>query len=220
MLNGVLWNLLLAAIPVALAYGLAWGLGTGTKQKRLPVLVLVPLALAWLVFLPNTCYLLTEWRHLLFDSRWADLLDAGNADRIAMFRTAKWAAFFLAYSGIGILLFVLAIHPVERSLRSANQPFYAYAPLFFFLMSLGVYLGLITRLNSWDLLRRPAQVWQSSLQAVTNPPLLLSIAVFGALLWALYEAVDIWVDGVGERVARRGKGKATPASPPRKSAKA
>ena len=66
--------------------------------------------------------------------------------------------------------------------------------------SLGVYLGLIERLNSWNVVNRPQQVWREALYALRSHTLLFSIMVFAALLWALYKAVDIWVDGVAERI--------------------
>ncbi len=197
----ILWNVFLAVIPVALAYILAWSLGTKTKRK-LPRLVSVAIMLVWLVFLPNTCYLLTEWRHLLFDDRWEPLLQTAHEDPSAMLATAKWAIFFLAYSGLGVILFVLSIRPLEQRLRSHGRNCVILAPPLFFLTSLGVYLGLILRLNSWDLLHRPGFVFQAAIDALTRMSLISSILVFAALLWALYEAVDIWVEGVSDRMKR------------------
>jgi uncharacterized membrane protein len=199
MFRGVVWNLMLAAVPVVQAYALAWLLGS-KGHRGLTLALAVPLAVAWLAFLPNTCYLLTEWRHLLFDPQWEDLLDKAHMDRTAMLRTAKWALLFLGYSGTGVLLFTLAIRPVERWLRSVNKPFYWFAPPLFLLTSLGVYLGLIVRLNSWDLIMKPQEVWTQTRHAFESHTLLFSIGVFAVLLWALYEAVDIWVDGMVERI--------------------
>lgn len=210
--RSLMWNLLLAVIPVVLAYLLAWLLRKKLKPAGI-ILLAVPLGIAWLGFLPNTCYLLTEWRHLLFDSRWEPLLDAGHHSRVAMYNTAKWALFFLLYSGLGIFLFVLGVRPMEHWLRSVGQKPYLYAPFFFFLISLGVYLGLVLRLNTWDLLRRPQFVLNVALDGVTSRPLLTAISVFAVILWALYEAADIWVDGVRSRF---GGGKSTPAPAPAK----
>lgn len=204
MLRGVIWNLFLAAVPVVAGYILAWGLARHGKRRNLPLVVCVPLGLLWLALLPNTCYLLTEWRHLLFDERWKDLLDSGRADRSAMLKTAHWAFLFAGYSGAGVLLFALAIRPMERWLRAARRHPVTYAPFFFFLMSLGVYLGLIERFNSWDLLTRPGIVWSEALSALAYPVLLVNILLFAAVLWGLYEAVDIWFDGVAERLRRFG----------------
>jgi uncharacterized membrane protein len=205
---------------VALGYG--FGALMARKGKAGPAIWLIgaPLLAAWLLFLPNTCYLLTEWRHLLFDPQWEGLLDRAHMDRTAMLRTAKWALLFLGYSGIGVLLFTLAIRPIERWLRSAGKPFYWVAPPLFFATSLGVYLGLIERLNSWDIVQRPLVVWREALQALGSQSLLLSIAVFALLLWGLYEAVDIWVDGASERLPWLKGAKAAPRSASRKSAAA
>lgn len=218
MLVGVLWNLLLAVIPVVLAYLLAWLLRKRLKLAGI-LLLAVPLGIAWLAFLPNTCYLLTEWRHLLFDKRWEPLLDAGHENPAAMYGTAKWALFFLLYSGTGVFLFVLGVRPMEHWLRSTGQKSFLYAPFFFFLVSLGVYLGLVLRLNSWDLVRRPQFVVNVALEAVTSRPLLVAISVFAVLLWALYEGADIWVDGVRARFGKGGSGSApTPTKSKRKKA--
>ncbi|MFN3653543.1 MAG: DUF1361 domain-containing protein [Armatimonadota bacterium] len=194
------WNLLLAVTPVVLGYGLAWLLGARFKYPALKWLLCLPLALAWLALLPNTCYLLTEWRHLLFDRRWAPLLEVGNRDREAMLETAKWSLLFLAYSGAGVLLLVLAVRPLEQRLRAWKVKPYAVAPFLFFLVSLGVFLGLVVRLSSWDLARRPGPAWEAVQAALTHQPALLSIVVFAALLWGVYEAADIWVDGVAARL--------------------
>jgi uncharacterized membrane protein len=210
-----MWNLLLALIPVPLGYLLAWLLRKRPKLAGLLLLAL-PLAVAWLAFLPNTCYLLTEWRHLLFDRRWEKLLDTGHESSRSMYLTAKWALFFLAYSGLGVFLFVLAVRPVEHWLRSVGGKPYLVAPFFFFLLSLGVYLGLIVRLNSWDLVRRPLFVWNTTVEAVTTRHILMAIGVFAVLLWGLYEGADIWVDGVRDRFRSGGGGSGGGGSAPSK----
>lgn len=203
----VFYNLLLAVVPVVLAYTVAWLASERSLHPLVRIGLGVPLGLVWLAFLPNTCYLLTEWRHLLFDPRWKDLLDEGRIDRIAMLKTAKWALFFLIYSGLGVLLFTLSIRPMERVWRGPRRHPALIAPFLFFLMALGVYLGLIERYNSWDMFRRWHEVFESTRDALQNRVLVGSIAVFAALLWGLYESVDIWVDGVTERLQRmRGGG--------------
>jgi uncharacterized membrane protein len=72
---------------------------------------------------------------------------------------------------------------------------------FFLLTSVGVYPGLILRLNSWDLADRPGYVWESWLQSVENPTVLKVVIVFAVLLWLLYWIGDVWVDGFRARVA-------------------
>ncbi len=55
------WNVLLAIIPIVLAYLIAGLVRRPKKQGRSFVTVLIALLVfAWLSFLPNTCYLLTR----------------------------------------------------------------------------------------------------------------------------------------------------------------
>ncbi|HEY3268583.1 MAG TPA: DUF1361 domain-containing protein [Armatimonadota bacterium] len=193
----VSWNLFLALLPVAMAYALAWGVGRFTiERRRVPWIAWAPLALVWFAFLPNTCYLLTEWRHFLFDAPMPALIHEADTDRGLKLTIAAWGLFFLAYSGAGALCWVLGIRPIARTLRRALPNLLPIGAAFFFLASLGVYLGLVIRLNSWDLATRPGFVLATALQAVSKPHLLAVMIVFAALLWLLYLAGDIWVDGL------------------------
>lgn len=198
------WNLMLAVIPVVLAYMMAAGAERWTlRRKKIPWIVWLPLALAWLVFLPNTCYLLTEWRHFLFDPPMPDLIRRADSDRGIMLDLAAMGLFYLVYSGMGVLLFTLSIRPVAAVLRRAGAYLLPWGVGFFLLTSLGVYLGLIVRLNSWDLLTRPDYVWDSIAQALGNARLVEVIVLFAGFLWLLYETVNLWVDGVVVRIGRR-----------------
>jgi hypothetical protein len=97
---------------------------------------------------------------------------------------------------------VLAVRPVEQWLRSSGRnPAFA-APFLFFAVSLGVYLSLFSGFHTLDLFRRPMVVAHSTRGIFANTPLLISIGVFGALLWALYEGGDIWVEGMASRIQR------------------
>ena len=85
-LGALIWlstDLALAFVPVALAFGIAHGLRRDILRRdilrrdilrrdiltarRIRWELWLPLLLVWLLFLPNTCYLLTEWRHYLCD---------------------------------------------------------------------------------------------------------------------------------------------------------
>lgn len=219
-IHWIAWNILLAVIPVAAAYLLAIGASEySLRPNGVTWLAWLPLALVWFAFLPNTCYLLTEWRHFLFDPYFTTW--RMNADNNSMTRliVARQGLFFLAYSGIGVLCYTLSIRPIERLLRRTRVSPLLLAPPFFFLTSLGVYMGLIRRLNSWDILARPRIVWDIAVHALTTPLLLEVIGVFAVLLWLLYELVDIWVDGVAQRFARSASAPA-PAPAGKRKAKA
>lgn len=196
----IAWNLFLAVIPVVAAY-VAWAGLTRWPARRYPLLLIlwIPLLVVWLAFLPNTCYLLTEWRHLFIEDGLRESVLRAEYDRAAMLSIAKWGLFFLLYSGAGAACFVLSIRPIHGLIRRSGISGVLVGIPFFLLTSVGVYLGLIVRLNSWDLANRPDYVWQSWMQAVENPTVLKVVIVFAALLWLLYWIGDVWVDGFRAR---------------------
>ena len=194
----IAWNLFLACVPVVLAYLLAAGVQRFTfERRRVPWFAWLPLGLVWFAFLPNSCYLFTEWRHFLFDAPFTEARSAGGDSLI---QAAKQGLVFLLYSAIGIVSFALSIRPVHRLLRKKGLRTILLGPPFFFLVSLGVYLGLILRLNSWDLFRKPLTILIQAAQAMENLRLVKILILFAGTLWLLYILVDIWVDGFKQRI--------------------
>lgn len=194
----VSWNLFLAVIPVALASAVV-----RLHEARWPRVIRWPAVgialLAWLVFLPNTCYLLTEWRHFLVDLDSSNLYLRARADSQAALLMMLWVVFYFCYSAFGMLAFTLAIRPIARLARQHGLPIPMLAVLLFGLLSLGVYLGLVLRFNSWDLVTRPTSVF-ASVAALRSRPLLTAFLVtFGVFLWLAYGALDIWVEGFKAR---------------------
>ena len=191
MVAWAFWNLFLAALPVAFAVPLARRLSSPRASSRI---ALAGLASVWLLFLPNATYLVTEWRHFLFDSQWRQLTAHGATSRDAMFASAAWALAFAACGMAGLLLFTLAVRPVHRALSSRGFPVRALAPALFLLCSLGTYLGLIYRLNSWQGLSNPGRVLHAVADTLSRPRSVLAIVVFAAVLAASYVGLGIWVD--------------------------
>jgi uncharacterized membrane protein len=200
----ILWNLSLAAIPVALgaaaaALGRAW---LRRRDGRL-WLLLGPLLLLWLVFLPNSCYLFTELRHFLEAIDRQDLWFRAHGDRTAMLELALRAAVGFLYVTAGALTFGLAIRPVRKLAADAGIATGLWSPVFFIVIALGVYLGLVVRLNSWDLFSRAGEVLQTAFSVTDRPRVTFAVVLFGFFLWAAYEVIDIWIDGFALRWSRR-----------------
>lgn len=201
-LHGLTWNLFLAALPVFFAGLLTLAFEHYRKQgKRLPASVWVPLGLCWLAFLPNTCYLLTEWRHFLFQGLPYAFREFEGRETTSFI--AKDGLFFLIYSLAGCLSFGLSIRPIERIIRKSGGNPVPWAVPLFFLTSLGVYLGLVIRLNSWHIVTKPGHVLHVTLQTLSDGQLVRWITLFAFLLFLLYEIIDIFLDGVLVRLRRR-----------------
>jgi uncharacterized membrane protein len=203
-LSWMLWNLFLAVIPVALGYAAA-ALGRSLQAQRARWLWigLAPLLLLWLVFLPNSCYLFTEPVHLLSRVERENLWSRARQEPDAALRLGLWTGVSLVYFAAGAVTFALSIRPMRAWGRSAGLGSLRWTAPFFLLMALGVYLGRVVRLNSWDLFTRPARVLEAVTSLVDRPVLLLALVLFSFFLWLAYEVADIWVDGLGARWQRR-----------------
>ncbi len=200
----IVGNLLLAFIPVALAFGIARGLRRDYgASRRIRWGLWLPLLAVWLLFLPNTCYLLTEWRHYLCDIHDRDvyypIYGRGQYPPAATFSLLLLTTFYFVYTGAGLAAFFLALWPLHRLARQcwgrAAEPARAAVCL---LCALGVYLGLVSRFNSWDIVHpalAPA-ILSTALQTLARPLLLASVCIFGTILWLLYALFEIGMAGL------------------------
>ena len=203
--NSVCWNVFLALVPIALGWVLSRIIRQSRRIGNLQLLWSIPVGAVWLLFLPNTCYLLSEWRHYLTPISATPIIYRAQHDHGALFALLASTLFYVTYSGTGMISFVLSIWPVEHAIRSrGNFLLWPYKVVFFWLCSLGVYLGLVKRSNSWDIFtsERASELLRFTKDAFTRPELFLVITAFGLVLWCTYWSFDIWVDGFQHRFGR------------------
>ena len=133
------WNLFLAAVPLGLALAIE-------KAVALELRALVPvLAVLWVLFLPNSPYIVTDFVHVGTDAPvpvWFDLV------------------LFSAFAATGLLLGLTSIHLLRRIARQRVGPVASRVTIVavFAASSFGIFLGRFEQLNSWDLLARPLTV--------------------------------------------------------------
>lgn len=190
-----LWNLFLAVLPIPLGWALARRIAAAPAGKRWPGPRSGSLLAAWLLLLPNAPYLLTDARHFLFDAPWRDLIARAPHDAAALRATGAWAVAFLAYGALGLAAFSAAVRPVQLALRLHRPGLRRLRIPFFLVIALGVWLGLVPRLNSWDALLRPHRVLGALLQVLGEPATLACIAAFGLLLAVLHDVLGAAWDG-------------------------
>jgi uncharacterized membrane protein len=130
----LVWNLFLAWIPFLLAVGLL-----AAYRHRLGRAGILGLGAAWLLFLPNAPYVLTDFIHL--------------GERHRLFDTVVIGSFALTSLALGFGSVLIVQLIVTRSAGAAVGWLVALSSLL--LSGLGVYLGRVQRLNSWDLVQRP-----------------------------------------------------------------
>jgi uncharacterized membrane protein len=165
------WNLTLALVPLLLATVLfrrgrrptvAWWLGLAT----------------FLILLPNAPYVLTDVVHFVPDVQGADRLS------VALAFVAQYGLFFLVGAESYVASVVLLTRWLEARGRSrATVP----AELgIHALCAAGVYLGRVVRLNSWDIVLRPARFFDSLADLATPRAIALTaltFAVISAVYW-------------------------------------
>jgi len=145
------WNLFLAWVPFVLALALydrdRHGHGLAT---------LVPLAAAWLLFLPNAPYIVTDFVHV------------GRSTGIPVWFDATLTA---SFAGTGLVLGLVSVLlvqvVVERRYGSAVG--WLMLPPIFLLCSTGIYLGRVHRFNSWDAVTHPRALLETFAARLADP---------------------------------------------------
>lgn len=170
-LDYLLWNLALAWVPFVAALAL-------DDVRSTPLRLQLPLLALWLGFFPNAPYLVT------------DLIHIDPADHGVIGILGDAALVSVAPAGLALGFSSLAL--VERTVRGrfGGRLALAVSVLSLVAASLGIYLGRVVRLNSWDLLARPRLVGSVLHQLVRDPlahPLAVGATIaMAAMLSVLY----------------------------------
>ena len=135
----LVWNLVLAWIPLLLALGVY-----DAYRRGRSLLWVAPMIVLWLLFLPNAPYIVTDFVHLSATSRaplWFDGVELS------------------AFAWTGMLLGFVSLYLVHAVLRDRYGARFGWSAVLFVLAlsGVGVYLGRVKRWNSWDLLTQPGQ---------------------------------------------------------------
>jgi uncharacterized membrane protein len=148
------WNLFLAYIPYFITGVLARRPGWVSNR-----LVFVPLFIVWLLFIPNSFYIITDLFHL--------------GDRYNDRQAPQWfdLAMILSFVWNGLLLGVLSVRQMEHivlpRLSLRNELFFLYPIMW--LNALGIYTGRYLRYNSWDVITDPFQLLGDIAGMVIHP---------------------------------------------------
>lgn len=181
--NFMVWNLWLAWIPFALSVWIAdW-----SRRRRGKRFVLVCVAVLWLLFYPNTLYILTDLIHLTPRDGVPLIFD------VAMLTSFVWNGLFL-----GFLSLYLVQHMIKRFWGTVASWIGVTGILL--LTNIGIYLGRFLRWNSWDILVSPLAIIVDAWRLVVYPSLSIWLALSGATLFFLFlyfltvRALDLHTD--------------------------
>lgn len=162
----LLWNLVLAWIPLVITWNIK---GKG----RIYEVLFWPMLGIWLLFLPNSPYLITDLKHLKrseLDYSWVDPL------------------IFFSFSFVGLYIAMISTLLVHKALVPKFNVGISWTLIFicFILAGFGVYLGRIERFNSWDIFTHPFRLFRGSWVAIQNEQAILMTFSFGFFLFLVY----------------------------------
>ncbi|PKB18081.1 DUF1361 domain-containing protein [Flavobacterium sp. 5] len=170
----LIWNLFLAFIPYFFISYLRAKISIHkSKIKTLSLLFL------WLLFLPNSFYILTDLIHLSQSSNhlvWFDLVVISS------------------YALIGFTLGIVSLIEFETIIKIYASSLIAnlIMPAICFLCGIGIYLGRILRYNSWDIISDPLELIQAILTSISSTHALLFSFYFGVYIYLFYSLKKIY----------------------------
>ncbi len=159
------WNLFLAFIP----YWVSNFLGVQNKFR----LWHVPMLCLWLLFLPNSPYILTDLFHLKQWNGmplWFDLV---------MVCSFALIGFILLYRSLLDVIRFFKTHLPGRYLNFS-------LPVLFLTVAFGLYLGRYLRFNSWDVMNHPFRLARASYHSLFTLDTVGFTIIFATFMWLLY----------------------------------
>ncbi len=147
----LIWNLFLGAIPYGISRWLQ--LNPHLIKRRF---LFAGLLIVWVLFLPNSFYILTDLFHLT-----------------GYYGMKKWfdLTMIVSFAWNGMLLGILSIREMEKIMHT----FLGRRTLLFFiypvmlLCAFGIYLGRFLRFNSWDVITNPFGLFSDMGSMIFNP---------------------------------------------------
>lgn len=146
------WNLLLAWLPLLFAWWLSYTL----KRQRWLSLNGLVLSLFWLLFLPNSFYIVTDFIHL------------SETEGVSLVYDA---VMIMSFALTGLLLGCMSTGIVHGELikRVSRRRALDIIGSSFLVSGLAIYLGRTLGYNSWDILANPFGLFMDVVERLANP---------------------------------------------------
>lgn len=163
-------NSVLALVPVVLVVALRH------KVSRIAGLTLFFL---WLLFLPNTIYLITDLQHLP-----AQLLKSKD-----MTGQVILIIQYVVLAALGVVTYIYALEPVRKYLKNSKKDVFVQNGIYIllnYIIAFGVILGKVQRTHSWYVFTDPVRVTGDIMATITQMHLIVWIIVMGTVINVLF----------------------------------
>jgi len=177
---GLAWNLFLAWLPYLMSSLIQYQQSVKTNKWKLAAGSFV-----WLLFIPNSFYILTDLFHLGEHGGvplWFDL------------------ALIISFAWNGLLLGILSVRQMERVMQrfipGKHELLFIYPIMW--LNALGVYIGRYLRFNSWDIITNPFELTSDIVKMLWHP-------VQYKYVWSMVACFSVFMTLVYLTIKRIGK---------------
>jgi len=161
----LIWNLFLALIPYAIISYLKINFIQIHSKFKIGIL-----QFCWLLFLPNSFYIITDLVHVVRSTGTIFYLDL-----------IIISSFAIGGFVLGILSIIDFESTFESNIPNKIKPF--LIPTICLLCGFGIYLGRILRFNSWDIISNPFQLSESIFIELLNWKTLAFSVHFGIFIY-------------------------------------
>ena len=170
----LIWNLFLAYIPYFLSSSIYKNFFNTSKKTQNSFYGLV-----WLLFIPNSFYILTDFTHLHFKTTFQFSLDM---------------LIISGFSFVGFYVGLLSIHTIRQLViaKYGNTKGYIFILTISFLSAFGIYLGRVLRFNSWDIISKPIQLAYTSIYALFSLETIIYTLQLGTIILISYILFYYW----------------------------
>ena len=135
--------------------------------------------LVWLLFIPNSFYILTDFTHLHFKTTFQFSLDM---------------LIISSFSFVGFYVGLLSIHTMRQLViaKYGNTKGNIFILIISFLSAFGIYLGRVLRFNSWDIISKPIQLAYTSIYALFSLETIIYTLQLGTIILISYILFYYW----------------------------
>ena len=170
----LIWNLFLAYIPYFLSSSIYKNFFNTSKKIQNSFYGLI-----WLLFIPNSFYILTDFTNLHFRTTFQFSLDM---------------LIISSFSFVGFYVGLLSIHTIRQLViaKYGNTKGNIFLLTISFLSAFGIYLGRVLRFNSWDIISKPIQLAYTSIYALFSLETIIYTLQLGTIILISYVLFYYW----------------------------
>ena len=170
----LIWNLFLAIIPYFLSSSIHNNFFDKGKKMLNTFYTLI-----WLLFIPNTFYIVTDFTHLHFVNTFQFSLD------MLILSSFSFAGFYVG------LLSLHHMHQLTMA-KYGNKIGNLFLVSISFLSAFGIYLGRVLRFNSWDIISKPIELVYTSISALFSFETIIYTLQLGTIILISYSIFYYW----------------------------